>query len=59
LMKSNPHRRKLVGVFSFEMPDRILLHLTDFSAHPLPIDAGAAQNAIATIRKYPPHPRRQ
>ena len=38
-----------------EMPDRILLYLTDFSAHPLPIDAAATQSVLAAIRKYAAH----
>ena len=35
-----------------KLPDRILLYLTDFSAHPLPLDAGGAQSVMAIIRKY-------
>jgi len=40
---------------AMEMPDRILLYLTDFSAHALPIDAAATQSVIAMIRKYAAH----
>jgi hypothetical protein len=37
-----------------EMPDRILLYLTDISAHPLPLNAADAQSVMAAIRKYAP-----
>jgi hypothetical protein len=37
------------------MPDRILLYLTDISAHPLPLNAGEAQSVMAAIRKYAAH----
>jgi hypothetical protein len=38
-----------------EMPDRILLYLTDFSAHPLPLNGADTQRVIAAIRKYAAH----
>jgi hypothetical protein len=38
-----------------QMPERILLYLTDFSAHPMALDPAASQSVMATIRKYAPH----
>lgn len=35
-----------------EMPDCLLLYLTDFSAHPLPLNAADTQKVMAVIRKY-------
>lgn len=38
-----------------EIPGRMLLYLTDFSAHPLPLDATDANSVMAAIQKYAPH----
>ena len=35
-----------------EMPERLLLYLTDFSAHPLPLNAADTQRVLVVIRKY-------
>jgi len=38
-----------------EMPDRILLYLSDISAHPLPLNAAETRSVMAAIRKYAAH----